>query len=201
MRRLPASICHDGQGSATAFEWVSAHAELTLRWKRHSKYGWFDNPHWIYLMYAKRSPKRRALRHHDVVELEPSEKFADAPAAKVTHGYHLIRKYGCYGCHEINGFDGPTRRVGPDLRSEPNYFAVAQQIEAELATAKGQNGEAATSWKELLGSLPRQVTDHPEDNDTRLKLKAAIDERVAATGKDGTLLDKSLSYLSNMLKM
>ena len=56
------------------------------------------------------------------------------------HGYHLIRKYGCYGCHEVNGFDGPARRIGPDLRSEPNYFAVAQQIDAELTAAGKQSG-------------------------------------------------------------
>ena len=39
---------------------------------------------------------------------------------KVTHGYHLIRKYGCYGCHEVNGFDGPnaSRRAGPALGAE-----------------------------------------------------------------------------------
>lgn len=202
MQTFACTICHDGQGSATAFEWVSHTPNSTLDMKEwHDKYGWFDNPHWIYPMYAKRFAEASCLKcHHDVVELEPSEKFADAPAAKVTHGYHLIRKYGCYGCHEVNGFDGPTRRVGPDLRSEPNYFAVAQQMEAELVAAKGQSADAVVAWKELLGNLPRHVTDHPEDNDSRLKLKATIDERVAAAGKEVTQLDKSLSYLSNMLK-
>jgi hypothetical protein len=51
----------------------------------------------------------------------------------VTHGYQLIRKYGCFGCHEVNGFDGPAKRVGPDLRLEPNYFAVAQELTRGLA--------------------------------------------------------------------
>ncbi len=202
MQTFACTICHDGQGSSTSFEWASHAPNSTLEMERwHDEYGWFDNPHWIYPMYAKRFAEASCIKcHHDVVELEPSEKFPDAPAAKVTHGYHLIRKYGCYGCHEVNGYDGPTRRVGPDLRSEPNYFAVAQQIEAELVAAKGQGAEAATGWRELLGSLPRQVTDHPEDNGARLKLKGTIDERIAAAGKEVTLLDKSLSNLSNMLK-
>ena len=43
------------------------------------------------------------------------------------HGYNLIQKYGGVGCHEIKGVDGPNRRVRPDLRLEPNYFAAAQQ--------------------------------------------------------------------------
>ena len=128
------TICHDGQGSATDFEWAS-HTPNTVEdsreWMR--QYGWFDNPHWIYPMYPKRFAESSCLKcHHEVVELEPSEQFPDAPAPKVTHGYHLIRKYGCFGCHEVNGFDGPTKRVGPDLRLEPNYFAVALELVRNL---------------------------------------------------------------------
>src|SRR6185503_14882176 len=101
--------------------------------------------------------------HHEVVELEASEKFAEAPAAKVTHGFHLIRKYGCYGCHEINGFDGPVKRVGPDLRSEPNYFAAAQQIAAELRRAAREHTPQSTAIQavpadaaaELKGTQPK----------------------------------------------
>ena len=42
-------------------------------------------------------------------------------APKLMAGFNLIRENGCYGCHEINGYDGPNRRTGPDLRVEPNY--------------------------------------------------------------------------------
>ena len=59
--------------------------------------------------------------HHEVVELEPSERFPEPPAPKLVEGYQLVRQYGCYGCHEINGFDGPNKRLGPDLRLEPNF--------------------------------------------------------------------------------
>jgi len=204
MQVFACTICHDGQGSATAFEYASHTPSTTLQMRDWTnQYGWFDNPHWIYPMYARRFAESGCLKcHHNVVELEPSDKFADAPAPKVTHGYHLIRKYGCYGCHEVNGFDGPNRRIGPDLRSEPNYFAVAQQIDAELAppVSGGQQSEAQKTWREQVAGLTHQVAAHPEDNDSRLKLKSVIEERVAAAGKDATLLDKSLVNLANMLK-
>ena len=211
LQTFACTICHDGQGSATAFEWASHMPSTTLDRERWTKeHGWFDNPHWIYPMYAKRFTEAACLKcHHDVVELEASEKYADAPAPKVTHGYHLVRKYGCYGCHEVNGFDGPTRRVGPDLRSEPNYFAVAQQIDAELVAAgrgsvssaeQQASRERLAFWQERLNGLTSPVTVRPEDAEARLRLKGTIDEGVVAAGADATRLDKSLSALANMLK-
>ena len=55
----------------------------------------------------------------------------EPPAPKLVQGYQLVREYGCYGCHEINGYNGPDLRVGPDMRLEPNYFAAAAQIQAD----------------------------------------------------------------------
>ena len=77
-------------------------------------------------MYPKRFAESLCLKcHHDVTELEPSERFPDPPAPKLMAGFHLIQQFGCFGCHEINGFDGPNKRIGPDLRAEPNYAAAA----------------------------------------------------------------------------
>jgi cytochrome c551/c552 len=216
MQAFACTVCHDGQGSGTDFRWAS-HSPSTVRdmerWTR--QHGWFDNPHWIYPMYAKRFAQSACLKcHHDVVELEANEKYPDAPAAKVTHGYHLIRKYGCYGCHEVNGFDGPARRVGPDLRSEPNYFAVAQQISAELiagerrlmsasagsfaAEDKAKQQEQLDAWKTSLQSLVAHVAAHPEDAQVRNQLKTTIEEVTSAGPRSP--LDKSLANLANMLK-
>src|SRR5262249_18148601 len=55
--------------------------------------------------------------HHQVTDLYSDGNKSEAP--KLTKGYNLIREYGCFGCHEINGFAG-GRQVGPDLRLEPN---------------------------------------------------------------------------------
>lgn len=217
MQIFACTICHEGQGTATDFKWASHTPNSTHEMERWGKeHGWFDNAHWIYPMLPQRFMESSCLKcHHEVVELEPSERFPDAPAPKVTHGYHVIRKYGCYGCHEVNGFDGPTRRVGPDLRSEPNYFAVAQQIQAEFVAAQrrlttaGPSGAAASDgkalerlnhWKEELSPLTTKVTAHPEDNQARNQLRTRIEEGVAAAGKDGGQLDRSLASLAGMLK-
>ena len=47
-------------------------------------------------------------------------------------GWHLVSEYGCYACHEINGY-GASRRIGPDMRLEPNYFAAASALRADPA--------------------------------------------------------------------
>jgi len=132
------TICHEGQGSATTFKWASHtpnSVEDMKRWTREHE--WKDNHHWIYPQHAKRFQESTCLKcHHEVVELEPSVRFPQAPAPKLMNGYNLIRKYGCYGCHEINGFDGPDKRVGPDMRAEPNTFAAAQQLMQDAAFEK-----------------------------------------------------------------
>jgi hypothetical protein len=124
------TICHDGQGSATDFKWASHtpnDPQQGLDWSR--KYGWFNNHHWIFPMTPDRFIESNCLKcHHEVVELEPSERFPEPPAPKLVEGYHLVRQFGCYGCHETTGFDGPTKRVGPDMRLEPNFAEVGSQI-------------------------------------------------------------------------
>ncbi|HEY4235325.1 MAG TPA: PDZ domain-containing protein, partial [Lacipirellulaceae bacterium] len=124
------TICHDGQGSATDFKWASHtpnDPNQALDWSR--TYGWFDNHHWTFPMTPERFVESNCLKcHHQVVELEPSEKFPEPPAPKLVEGYKLVQQYGCYGCHEIMGFDGPNKRIGPDLRLESNYYDVASQV-------------------------------------------------------------------------
>ncbi len=136
MQTFACTICHEGQGSATDFKWASHTPNSQIQAEEWAgKLGWFDNPHWIFPMYAQRFTESTCLKcHHEVVELEASEKYPIAPAPQVVHGYQLIRKYGCFGCHEVNGFDGPAKRVGPDLRLEPNYFAVAQELTRGLSS-------------------------------------------------------------------
>ncbi|MCO6457499.1 MAG: hypothetical protein J5I93_19540 [Pirellulaceae bacterium] len=168
------TVCHDGQGSATSFKWAShAPNDLTQRGDWMKEYGWFDNPHWIYPMYPRRLAEAACLKcHHEVTELEPSPRFPDPPAPTVTHGYHLMRKYGCYGCHEINGYDGPDQRVGPDMRLEPNYFAAAQAIRGEPDSGFDKLSAEQKDWID-------QLIQHPDRNRVRHDLYNFIvqDER------------------------
>ena len=140
LQKIGCTSCHEGQGSATAFKWTShTPSNLDQREAWQKEHGWFNNHHWIFPMYPNRFAEASCLRcHHEVTDLQPSERFPEPPAAKLMAGHKLINSYGCFGCHEINGFDGPDQRVGPDLRLEPNYFAVAQEL-GHLAKRRVRN--------------------------------------------------------------
>ena len=157
--------CHEGQGSATAFKWAShTPNDLDQRQQWRLDHGWFNNHHWIFPMYPERFVEASCIRcHHEVTDLEASERFPDPPAPKVVAGHKLISTYGCFGCHEINGYDGPNKRIGPDLRLEPNFFAAALQIVhltqermeyfKKLRANNQQDTELVTAAERRLGEL------------------------------------------------
>jgi len=122
------TICHAGQGGATAFDWAShtpSDLETRSRWRR--EYGWFENHDWETPMHARRFIESACMQcHREALELEPSDRFPVPPAPKLVAGRETALQYGCFGCHEINGLGGPQRRdeevpgtprkVGPSLR-------------------------------------------------------------------------------------
>jgi mono/diheme cytochrome c family protein len=110
--------CHSGQGSATDFYWSSHtpnNPKQTKQWQE--KHDWGSVHYWDFPMLPKRFIESSCLKcHHQVTDLITSYNKHEAP--KLIRGYNLIREYGCYGCHEING----TRNgqpIGPDMRLEP----------------------------------------------------------------------------------
>ncbi|PHR89440.1 MAG: hypothetical protein COA78_35890 [Blastopirellula sp.] len=184
------TICHDGQGNATDFKWVS-HTPNDLKdqheWKE--KYGWFNNHHWTAPMHSERFVESSCIKcHHDVISLEPSDRFPEAPAPKVVQGYNTIRRYGCYGCHEIKGFDGPDKRIGPDLRLEPNYFAAAQSL--LVTEGADQLTDEQKEWAELL-------VYQPELDAVRRQLNNSIKED--STSKE-PVLNSGIHSLGALLK-
>ena len=192
MKDFGCTICHQGQGSSTSFKWAS-HAPNSPKeahaW--HAEYGWFNNHHWILPMLPDRFEQSSCLKcHHQVVDLEPSEKFPEPPAAKLVEGYQLIRQYGCYGCHEINGWAGPDTRIGPDMRLSPNTHEVAAAIIADPGLA--ELGDNAVRWaKELRSS--------PDGRGARDQLREAI-LADAAAGEESLLLPRS-HELAALLKV
>ncbi len=163
MSEVGCTICHEGQGSATDFKWAS-HSPTSpvegTRWKHD--YGWFNNHHWIFPMNPKRFAESSCLKcHHDVAELEPSERFPDPPAPKLMAGFNLIRAVRLLRLPRDQRLRRPNRRIGPDLRAEPNYSAAAQAL---LAGSDLTDAEAR--W-------PSEVVHHPDDD--RLAAAAGID--------------------------
>jgi cytochrome c2 len=183
MKNFGCTVCHQGQGSATSFKWAS-HTPNTPKQAHewHDEHGWFNNHHWIFPMLPQRFEESSCLKcHHQVVDLEPSEKFPEPPAPKLVEGYHLIRQYGCYGCHEINGWAGPDKRIGPDMRVEPTYHEAAEALASDPA------------FKDMGDTFARWVADvrsGPDSHDSRIRLRDAI-ERDAAAGGEAKLSRRS----------
>ncbi|MDA1178169.1 MAG: hypothetical protein O2931_05150 [Planctomycetota bacterium] len=160
--KIGCTVCHEGQGTATEFKWAS-HTPNTPdqahEWSQ--EHGWFNNHHWLFPMFPKRFAESGCLKcHHDVVELRPSEKFPEPPAPQVVAGHDLITEYGCFGCHEINGYKG-DRRIGPDMRVEPNYFAAAAQV---------QQDPNFKSVDQQIRDWAERVVHHPDDDGARHNL-------------------------------
>jgi mono/diheme cytochrome c family protein len=164
VEKFGCTSCHAGQGSATSFGYA-AHtpndAETAKDWK---KYGWTPSHFWDFPMLPQRFIESSCLKcHYEVTDLMkeagkveyrmvPDEKGTlvrkevPGPGAKVLRGYNLIRENGCFGCHEISGLKTikgdvtQPRRIGPDMRLEPNppLDALTPQERAQ-ATADPSN--------------------------------------------------------------
>jgi cytochrome c551/c552 len=191
MKTFGCTICHEGQGSATSFKWASHSPDSPKQAQQwHTEHGWFNNHHWIFPMKPQRFEQSSCLKcHHQVVDLEPSERYPEPPADKLVEGYHLIRSYGCYGCHEINGWAGPDKRIGPDMRLAPNYHEVAAALQADPGLP--DLGPTAVRWAD-------DVRSGPDGRQARDRLRDLI-ERDAAAGDDAKLSERS-HVLAALLK-
>jgi cytochrome c2 len=184
------TICHDGQGSGTSFAWTSHtpdNAKQQKDWIENR--GWFDNHHWIFPMKPARFVESNCLKcHHEKGGLLPSERFPEPPAPKLVEGWSIVEEYGCFGCHDVNGFDGPARTVGPDLRLEPNYHEVAAAVLRDPGLSPAEQGWA------------RDLIARPDDSDARTRLMTSIKSDVAADGADAPRLSATTLKLADGLK-
>lgn len=114
------TVCHGGDGSGTSFqnaEHTPSDPAMAENWA--DEHHWHSNHFWEHPMHPEQFIESSCLKcHHNVVELGINEQYG-ATAPKVFKGWETIRDYGCFGCHEVNGYDGTTP-IGPDLRLEPN---------------------------------------------------------------------------------
>ncbi|MFZ5832031.1 MAG: hypothetical protein ACOY3P_18255 [Planctomycetota bacterium] len=115
------TICHDGQGSATDFV-HAAHTPNTLaemaKWT--AEHGWSSEQHWNLPMLPDRFTQSRCLScHFEITDVGLPFDQPSPAADKLLAGYEVVRRHGCYGCHEINGFDAQGQQIGPDMRLEP----------------------------------------------------------------------------------
>ena len=141
------TVCHEGQGSGTSFTNASHtpnHPAEMEKWAAEHK--WFDNHFWEHPMYPKRFEESGCIKCHiNVTELAINEKFGPT-APKVAQGYQLVKTYGCFGCHEISGYDG-TKIVGPDLRLEPATAEEAEKIAKDPLQVAGKMRKVGPSLR------------------------------------------------------
>ncbi len=105
------TTCHGGSGWATDFV-NAAHTpsghEQEKEWKE--KYGWHELHMWDYPMLEKGRVESSCLKCH----YEQQPHIPGAPV--LNHGMELIEKSGCYGCHNLRGYED-LRKVGPSLEN------------------------------------------------------------------------------------
>ncbi|MEM7516492.1 MAG: c-type cytochrome, partial [Planctomycetota bacterium] len=112
MSEIGCTICHRGSGEALQFtraDHVPTDEAEEEEW--HDEYHWHKQHHWDYPMLSSKYIEASCVQcHKDSMDLI-------APSApKVSEGYELFERYGCYSCHKVEWY--PTKRKpGPSLEN------------------------------------------------------------------------------------
>ena len=149
LNKFGCTSCHEGDGSGTSFqnaEHTPPDPTVAEEWAK--EHHWHSNHFWEYPQHPLPFIESGCLKcHHSVTELGVNAEFG-ATAPKLYDGYSLIRDYGCFGCHEINGYDG-TRPIGPDMRLEPQTVAEAERIAADPNQVAGSMRKVGPSLRHV----------------------------------------------------
>ncbi len=171
------TVCHEGQGSGTSFQNASHTPNDPLEMEEWAMqpgpenphgHKWFDNHFWERPMNPKRFEESSCIKCHiNVVELGVNEKFG-ATAPKVVRGHKLIQTYGCFGCHEISGYDGP-KIIGPDLRLEPTTAEEAAEIAKDPNQVAGKMRKVGPSLRHLASKADSGFVAHWTEEPKRFR--------------------------------
>jgi len=149
MEKFGCSICHEGDGSGTSFqnsEHSPSNPAVAAKWAE--KNDWRSNHFWEYPMFPKHLVEASCIRcHHEVTELAQSDQFGNS-APKVVEGHQLMSNYGCYGCHEVNGYDG-QKSIGPDLRLEPSTAEQFAKLASDPNAVAGEMRKVGPSLRHI----------------------------------------------------
>ena len=163
------TICHGGDGSGTSFqnaEHTPSDPAMAEEWAE--KHHWHSNHFWEEPMRPKQFLESSCLKcHHDVVELGKSPKYGST-APTVVKGWETIVDFGCFGCHEINGYDGTTP-IGPDLRLEPNSPEELAAIEADPNQIPGELRKVGPSLRHIAEKTTPEFIAHWTEEPSRFR--------------------------------
>lgn len=163
------TVCHEGQGSGTTVTNASHTPNDPVEMERWAKdHKWFDNHFWERPMLPKRFEEASCIKCHvNVVELGVNEKFGPT-APKVVKGHDLIQTYGCFGCHEISGYDG-NKIIGPDLRLEPTTAEEAAEIAKDPMQVAGKLRKVGPSLRHLASKANSGFVSHWTEEPKRFR--------------------------------
>jgi len=106
------TICHRGAGEALSFQHADhrpSDEDEEQVW--HERHHWHKQHHWDYPMLSSEFIEASCVQCH-----KTSMELIAGDAPRVTEGYRLFERYGCYACHKVDWF--PTkRRPGPSLKN------------------------------------------------------------------------------------
>ncbi len=111
------TVCHDGQGLGTTLP--DAHGHV---------------PHWDYPLLDGDYVEASCTRCHDPNNLPKGTEW-------VQTGHALFIKYGCIGCHSVNGVGG---KIGPDLTGEGSKSDARFISTHDFSHVKGE--ETKREW-------------------------------------------------------
>ncbi len=104
------TICHRGAGEALDFQRTDHRPSDEVeaaRWEE--EHHWHKQHYWDYPMLPAKYVEASCVQCH-----KSSMELIEPDAPRVTEGFHLFERYGCYACHKVDWF--PTkRRPGPTL--------------------------------------------------------------------------------------
>jgi mono/diheme cytochrome c family protein len=154
------TVCHEGQGSGTNFSNAAHYPNDPHQhevWDE--EYGFKTNHFWEYPMLPQRFAEASCIKcHHQVEELGANPKFG-ATAPKVFKGYKLIEKYGCFGCHQIQGYEA-GKSIGPDFRLEPGTPEEAKKIAAGSNLIAGRMRKVGPSLMHVKSKTFREWIEY-----------------------------------------
>ena len=120
MKKFGCTTCHGGEGHRVNDFNSAAHMPKDMAQQKEweEKYHWHE-PHKVPIVQFRRGQyEAGCVKCHDNVEYIPE-------ASVVNAGKRNIRKFGCYGCHKIEGWEH-NRKPGPSLEK------IAAKVDKEF---------------------------------------------------------------------
>ena len=168
------SICHGGQGSATAFVDATHTPNDPLIQERWTKeHDWESIHFWDFPMLPQRFVEAECVKcHHQITTWSATARKSRRPSC--VKGFNLVRELGCFGCHEIWGLKS-GRQIGPDLRLEPD--PPLESLSPEERAKKLSDAANPPGTYRKVGPSLQRVAEKTNESWARQWIKAPRDFR------------------------